>query len=155
MKVHINKIKGYSFEGYVYVDELNPAQLDALRIDLKTYQSDTVEALGEFVVEWDDDIPMPQIESVSLFGAPNGKTYTSFIQVQYCDLGSKTLCSKSVGVPLAAQHNIDLNIDTDIENIDQLHTDLENSGNDSNWYEDRLGSLADDAYDSYRDSLME
>lgn len=45
-----------------------------------------------------------------------------------------------------------IEIDLDTLDLESMEHDLFNSGEDSNWTEDRLGSLIDDAYDSTREN---
>lgn len=153
--ITITQVKGYTFKGIISNTELSDKDLETLGLN-RDGQSD-IEVEGEFVLEWDDDIPMPQIENVYLLGAYNGKTWVQFINVNYCDLvfngidtprkGMETVKSEKIQVP--AKYILDLSID-DI-NYEQVEEQLLNYGNDSDWYADRMSSMIDDAYDRMQD----
>lgn len=120
IQIDISKIKTSEFQGTVDIECLSTEQLEALGINPNEPEVYQVEAIGEYDVEWDDDIPMVQVETVSLW---NG-----------------AIC-------------LDLNSNQfDHESIED---EIGRSGLDSDWASDRDASRGDDAYDSYKDSLIE
>jgi len=83
MRFHITKFKGNSFEGNVLDEHLPKKYQDELGIDPEREFTNEIKIEGEYFIQWDDDIPMPVIESLSL---NNGNKY---IDVNLDDLGNE------------------------------------------------------------------
>lgn len=71
LKIHVTKVKGYDFTGWVNIDDLSNAQLDALRINRDTWHTDCIEVEGEFSVSAYsyDDCEIDSIDGINLVGA--------------------------------------------------------------------------------------
>lgn len=152
LNVNITKVKGYSYTGYILDSELSDSQLETLGLKRDEYQNEIL-VEGDFVVEWDDDIPMIQIENCQVLGALNGKTYNGpLYNLQWSDLETGILNSKTVYGPVPATYTLDLS-------LDDINTEaMENSVSEWDtgyWHEDKLSSQIDAAYDSYKDNLMD
>lgn len=148
LKIKISKISSYSFTGYVWADELTDDQAAKLGLTLQDLESNKeIEVLGEFVLEWDDDIPMPQIESVCLVGKQIGTTHGPTGQTEtYIDSHGLTVY-KPVWGEVSTHETLDLNQDD--YNHDDILSEIEAS-DCGTWHEDRLGSLADYYHDQDR-----
>lgn len=84
---------------------------------------------GEFSIEWDDDIPMPQIDALYIIGPDNTKHIE--IDLDRC-YNSKVLLFDGYA-------------------IEELISERDNG----DWSQDRIEAAADRAYDAYKDSLLE
>ena len=149
LNVVITGVKGYTYTGYILDSELTDDQLTALGLKRDAEYHNEIPVEGDFVLDWDDDIPMPQIENCQLIGAQNGAFYNGPLYVsKWCDLDTRIETHKTVYGPVPATYTIDLE-------LDQLNTEaMENSVSEwdnGNWAEDRLSSQIDAAYDSYMD----
>lgn len=149
LKVKISKIKSYSFTGYVWADELTDDQAAKLGLTLQDLESNKeIEVLGEFALDWDDDIPMPYIESICLVGkqigthyGPTGQTETSI------DSYTGMTVYKPVWGDCPTHETLDL--DEADYNSDDIMSEIEASDSGT-WSEDRAGSLADYYHDQDR-----
>jgi hypothetical protein len=108
---------------------------------------------GDFVVEWDDDIAMPQIENCQVHGALNGKTWPEYYSVSFCELdapsarrGMTIVKSECRQVP--AKYTLDLDLEQ--LNLETMENEV-SKWDDGNWSVDRISSQIDAAYDSYMD----
>lgn len=72
MKFRIEKFKSSSFIGSVSDEHLSSKYQNLLDVDLNQEFSNEIKFEGEYTVQWDDDIPMPVIESLYL---DNGNKY--------------------------------------------------------------------------------
>lgn len=147
--IHITGVKGYSYTGYILDSELTDSQLETLGLKRDAEYINEIQVEGDFVLNWDDDIPMPQIENCQLIGALNGSFYNGpLYNTQWSDIDTRIQCSKTIYGPIPATHTIDLS-------LDDINTEaMENSvskWDDGNWAVDRLSSQIDAAYDSYMD----
>ncbi len=116
--ISVSKVKGYEF--ILELDgDLMPEHLKALGLTEQTGYVAKLE--GSFSVDWDDDIAMPQIESL-------------------------WLCH-----PADSKLDIELDLDSKDSPVDVYGIqDLLAECDSGDWYSDRLSSLAD-SYDRYED----
>lgn len=154
--IHITKVKGYTYTGYILDSELTDDQLKALGLTRDSEYQNEIPVEGDFFVDWDDDIAMPQIENCQVLGAPNGGTYKQWISVQYCDLewnGPDTprkgmVTVKSVAIDVPATYTLDLDLEQ--VNLEKMENDV-SEWDTGDWAADRISSQIDAAYDSYMD----
>lgn len=126
--ISLNKIKSYSFTA----DLDQPLLLKHLKALGLTEQLDVCYKIeGEFTIEWDDDIPMPQIESLYIVHPLNDKI---FIEID------KDRCFN---------HKCLLFDGYAIQDL------IADGGDCGDWSADRQAAYADAAYDSWRDSQLE
>lgn len=125
--ISLSKVKSYSF-----VLELDqPLLLKHLKALGLTVQSDYCYKLeGEFSVDWDDDIAMPQIESLHLIHPTDDKISIE-IDLDHC-FNHKCLLIDGYAIQ-----------------------DMLAERDDGNWSIDRQASAADHAYDCWKDSQLE
>ena len=146
--VKITGVKGYSYTGYILDSELTDCQLKALGLKRDEYHNEIL-VEGDFVLEWDDDIPMPQIENCQVIGALNGKTYNGLLyNYKTCDIDTRIECVHSQYGPIPATYTLDLDLDS--LNTEAMEETV-SKWDDGNWSVDRLSSQIDAAYDSYMD----
>lgn len=154
MNITITSVKGYSYTGYILANELSPEQRKVLNIPEynQFYENDyQVEVIGDFVLEWDDDIPMPQIENCLVIGSLNGKTHEAPLYVsKWCDIDNRIETHKTIYGPVPSHYTLDL--DLNLINIEEMETEV--SERDTGyWAEDLRASQIDRAYDLYRDNF--
>jgi hypothetical protein len=149
LNVKVTGVKGYSYTGYILDSELTDEQLKCLGLKRDAEYVSEIAVEGDFIVEWDDDIAMPQIENCQLIGAPNGSFYNGpLYNVKWSDIDTRIQCSKMIYGPVPATYTIDLELDSlNIETMENAVSEWD----DGNWAEDRLSSQIDAAYDSYMD----
>lgn len=88
--IYLKQVNNYTFEGFITENQLSDEQLKTLGL-VRTLKNDAkIEAIGEFEVEWDDDIPMPVItETIALLGpniSPNDSIrYTLDLDTLQCN----------------------------------------------------------------------
>ena len=149
LTIELNKVKNYQATGTISPYQLSAKQLEALNITLTDDTPDLVVEI-EFFVEFDDDIPMPQIESCYIVGAKNGKFYKAPIG-QYTEIVPKGQgCNCIHTIYGLVEATSDLVLEYDEYNAEQIEELLANSGNDSDWASDRMASMADYYYDRDR-----
>lgn len=83
MKFHITKFRTSSFEGNVLDENLPQKYKDLLEVDPNQELTNEIKFEGEYSVEWDDDIPMPIVDSLWL---DNGN---KSVDVNLDDLGNE------------------------------------------------------------------
>lgn len=148
--IHITAVKGYTYTGYILESELTDDQLTALGLQRDNEYQNEIPVEGDFVVDWDDDIPMPQIENCQVIGALNGKTYNGFLYNVRYNHWPKMGCEvvQAIYGPIPATYTIDLELDTlNTETMEEKISEWD----DGNWAVDRISSQIDAAYDSYMD----
>lgn len=147
--VKITGVKGYSYTGYILDSELTDEQLKCLGLTRDAEYVSEIAVEGDFVVEWDDDIAMPQIENCQLIGALNGKTYNGPLYVsKWCDLETRIETHKTVYGPVPSTYTLDLDLEQlNLETMENAVSEWD----DGNWAVDRISSQIDAAYDSYMD----
>ena len=147
--IRITGVKGYSYTGYILDSELTDEQLNCLGLKRDAEYVSEIAVEGDFVLEWDDDIPMPQIENCQLIGALNGKTYHGpMYQYRTCDLDTRIETIHTQWGDIPSTYTLDLDLDS--LNLDAMENEV-SKWDDGNWAVDRLSSQIDAAYDSYMD----
>ena len=122
LQIVLTKVGGCEAIGKVSDDTLTPAQLDALGLTDESDTAQEVEVVVSYDVQFDEDVPMVAISSVTLFGAKNedGKGY---------------------------KH---IELDEDEVDMDALTATIENSAYD--FYCEYLERCADDLYDDWKEN---
>ncbi len=83
MKFRIEKFKSSSFIGSVLDEHLPSKYRDLVDADPNPEFTNEIQFEGEYTIEWDDDIPMPIIESLYL---DNGN---KSIEINLDDIGNE------------------------------------------------------------------
>jgi hypothetical protein len=151
--ISLNKVGSYDFIGIINALELTDDQLAELGLIRETNDDleQLIEVIGDFSIEWDDDIPMPQIDMVTLVGANTDKTYNGPLGLKLdrtCEVSGLPIYKQAYG-PKPIYKTLDL--DLKLVNLDDLEQAISNSGQDSNWQEDLIADLADRAQSAYED----
>lgn len=81
----ITKIKGYSFTGD-FDGEVSAEHLKLLGLDNQPEKVLLIE--GDYSIEWDDDIAMPQIESIFLINPDDASKY---VRLNFDDVDTESL----------------------------------------------------------------
>lgn len=148
IKINLTKVKGSEFEGTVSDRYLTDEQLEILGLKRDPHFETELKVCGDYVVEWDHDIPMPQIENIQIEGAFNGGLWNEYRPAHYTDLNTRILNAQSVPVQVPSRHTLDLDLDTvDFESLEASLADSD--GGD--WAVDRQAAAVDRAYDMMRD----
>lgn len=146
--IKITGVKGYSYTGYILDSELTDDQLKCLGLKRDAEYVSEIYVEGDFVLDWDDDIPMPQIENCQVHGALNGNTWPEMRQVRYTDLSTRIETISFCTIQVPAKYTLDLELDS--LNLEAMENSV-SEWDDGNWAVDRLSSQIDAAYDSYMD----
>ena len=146
--VNITSIKSYEFKGTISDDQLTDSQLESLGLKRDSEYINDVDVEGCFSIEWDDDIPMPVIDSCFIVGGPNGKTVKGFIgNAEYTDLETKIKTVKPLYGQVPDKHTLELDLDQ--LNLESMESEISEWDN-GDWSADRIASMADYYYDMDR-----
>lgn len=150
MKLTLLKINTSTIEGYIAQDQLTDKQLKALGLKQDSQFEQEVKFIADIVVNWDDDQPLVQIETLSLFGALDGTT-------SYGPTGENETYQDNHGMLVYkaiwsdTPNNFTLELKDNEYNYDELCDDAQENGPIQDWYADRQASMIDYAYDTFRD----
>jgi hypothetical protein len=126
IKINNVGVKGYNFTGYVSIEDLPQDLINVLKIDLSQIDTDEIEVKGEFGV------------------------YVSQDEAEVDDVYSLYLIHNDNEVEVSQDDRV---------NLSQLYNDiLEEAASQSDigqWRSDKLDSIGDDQYDSWKDSQFE
>lgn len=153
INITVTKVNNYEFVGFVEAHELTLKQLEVLGLERLADTDGQIEVNGSFSV-WSDgyeEAYVDSVDSITLVGVPDGGTVklpTSEKEVSK-DLTGITVY-KAIWKDVPTYKSLDLS-EKDLSDPDNLIEQIEDSGQQGDWIQDRMESMADDAYDRYKD----